>query len=49
MKKQLLSSDSGIETTTIVEESAGSAYVEDFAMKVFIQADNEDRAGKSDK
>jgi hypothetical protein len=48
MKANLISSDS-IETATITDESAGSAYVESFAMKVFLQADDEDREGKASK
>lgn len=28
---------------------AGSAYIENFALKVFVGADNEDRAGKADR
>lgn len=48
MKASLVSNDS-IETSTITDESAGSAYVESFAMKVFLQADDEDRAGKANK
>lgn len=30
-------------------DEAGSAYIENFALKVFLQADNEDRAGKANK
>jgi vacuolar protein sorting-associated protein VTA1 len=48
MKAKLVASDS-IETSTITDESAGSAYVESFAMKVFLQADDEDRAEKASK
>lgn len=33
----------------ITDEAAGSAYVENFALKVFNGADAEDRAGKSTK
>lgn len=48
MKKSLVE-DASIETSTITDESAGSAYVENFAIKVFLQADDEDRAGKANK
>lgn len=30
-------------------DEAGSAYVENFALKVFVGADNEDRSGKADR
>ena len=30
-------------------ESAGAAYVENFALRVFASADNEDRAAKATK
>ncbi|KAL7421390.1 hypothetical protein Q5752_004275 [Cryptotrichosporon argae] len=33
----------------ITSEAAGSAMVENFALKVFLSADNDDRAGKCDK
>lgn len=49
MKSTLLSPDSGVEAATITDEAAGSAYVENFAMNVFLQADNEDRQGKANK
>lgn len=49
MKSQFLAPDSSIEHATITDEAAGSAYVENFAMKVFLTADNEDRAGKAGK
>jgi hypothetical protein len=49
MKKSLLSPTSGVDPTTINDEAAGSACVEQFAMKVFMHADNEDRAGKASK
>ena len=48
MKANLIASEA-IETATITDESAGSAYVESFAIKVFLQADDEDRAGKANK
>ena len=31
----------------VTEEIAGAAYIENFALKVFTGADNEDRAGKA--
>ena len=31
----------------VTEEIAGAAYIENFAVKVFTQADNADRAGKA--
>lgn len=49
MKSSLIDSTSGVEHSTITDEAAGSAYVENFAMKVFLQADDEDRAGKASK
>lgn len=49
MKSSLLDPSSGIEHATITDEAAGSAYVENFAIKVFLQADDEDRAGKASK
>ncbi|GHJ89364.1 hypothetical protein NliqN6_5766 [Naganishia liquefaciens] len=49
MKSSLLDANSGVEHATITDEAAGSAYVENFAIKVFLQADNEDRAGKATK
>lgn len=49
MKSSLVDSTSGVEHSTITDEAAGSAYVENFAMKVFLQADDEDRAGKASK
>jgi vacuolar protein sorting-associated protein VTA1 len=49
MKSSLLKPDSGVEHATITDEAAGSAYVENFAIKVFLQADDEDRAGKASK
>ncbi|KAJ9110867.1 hypothetical protein QFC19_001376 [Naganishia cerealis] len=49
MKASLLDSTSSVEHSTITDEAAGSAYVENFAMKVFLQADDEDRAGKASK
>jgi vacuolar protein sorting-associated protein VTA1 len=33
----------------ISSETVGSAHVENFALKVFLSADNEDRAGKATK
>ena len=41
MKKDLASHDA------IRDENVASAYVENFALKVFVAADNEDRAGKA--
>lgn len=49
MKASLLESTSSVGHSTITDEAAGSAYVENFAMKVFLQADDEDRAGKASK
>jgi vacuolar protein sorting-associated protein VTA1 len=49
MKSSLLEPDSGVEHETITDEAAGSAYVENFAIKVFLQADDEDRAGRASK
>ncbi|KAI5451314.1 hypothetical protein NCC49_001909 [Naganishia albida] len=49
MKSSLVDPTSGVEHSTITDEAAGSAYVENFAMKVFLQADDEDRAGKASK
>lgn len=49
MKKHLLAPGSGVEPATINDEAAGSACVEQLAMKVFMQADDEDRAGKASK
>ncbi|KAJ9101084.1 hypothetical protein QFC21_003302 [Naganishia friedmannii] len=49
MKASLLKSTASIEHSTITDEAAGSAYVENFGMKVFLQADDEDRAGKASK
>ncbi|KAK4055700.1 hypothetical protein OIV83_000246 [Microbotryomycetes sp. JL201] len=43
MKEQLKDKD------TVTDDAAASAYVENFAIKVFAQADNEDRAGKSSR
>ncbi|KAM0788760.1 hypothetical protein ACM66B_002851 [Microbotryomycetes sp. NB124-2] len=43
MKEQLKDKD------TVTDDAAASAYVENFAIKVFAQADNEDRAGKSNR
>ena len=31
----------------MTDDAAGKAYVENFALKVFVGADNEDRAGKA--
>jgi len=33
----------------VTSEAAGSAFVENFALKVFLSADNEDRAGNAGK
>ena len=41
MKKDLASHDA------IRDENVASAYVENFALKVFVAADNEDRQGAS--
>lgn len=41
MKRELASHDA------IRDENVASAYVENFALKVFSAADNEDRAGKA--
>ena len=49
MKSSLLDPSSSVEHATITDEAAGSAYVENFAIKVFLQADDEDRAGKASK
>jgi vacuolar protein sorting-associated protein VTA1 len=48
MKSSLINNPT-IESSTITDESAGSAYVENFAIKVFLQADDEDRASKANK
>ncbi|KAJ9126164.1 hypothetical protein QFC24_002437 [Naganishia onofrii] len=49
MKASLLESTSFLSHSTITDEAAGSAYVENFAMDVFGQADDEDRAGRATK
>ncbi|KAL9934251.1 hypothetical protein V8E36_006707 [Tilletia maclaganii] len=36
-------------TDVITDETVSSAYVENFALKVFVAADNQDRAGKATK
>jgi hypothetical protein len=36
-----------IDPATITDEAAGSALVEQFANRVFMAADDEDRAGKA--
>ena len=41
MKRELEGNDA------VEHEAAGAAYVENFALKVFVAADNEDRAGKA--
>lgn len=33
----------------VTNEAAGAAYVENFALKVFMSADNDDRAGNTGK
>ena len=33
----------------IITEAAGAAYVENFALKVFMAADNDDRKGNTGK
>lgn len=33
----------------IHSEAAGAAYIENFALKVFMSADNDDRAGNTGK
>lgn len=33
----------------VTNEAAGSAFVENFALKVFMSADNDDRAGNGGK
>jgi vacuolar protein sorting-associated protein VTA1 len=33
----------------VTSEAAGAAYVENFALKVFMSADNDDRAGNTGK
>lgn len=33
----------------VTNEAAGAAYMENFALKIFLGADNEDRAGKASK
>lgn len=33
----------------VTNDAAGAAYMENFALRVFLGADNEDRAGKSSK
>jgi vacuolar protein sorting-associated protein VTA1 len=33
----------------VTNEAAGAAYVENFALKVFMSADNDDRKGMSGK
>jgi vacuolar protein sorting-associated protein VTA1 len=33
----------------VTSEAAGSAYVENFALKVFLSADNDDRNGNTGK
>lgn len=34
---------------SVANEAAGAAHVENFALKVFMNADNEDRAGNTGK
>lgn len=41
MKATLASNDA------VTDDAAGSAYIENFALKVFVGADNEDRSGNS--
>jgi vacuolar protein sorting-associated protein VTA1 len=31
----------------VTEDAAAAAYIENFALKIFAQADNEDRTGKA--
>lgn len=38
-----------VDNEAVTNEVAGAAYVENFALKVFLGADNEDRAGKASK
>jgi vacuolar protein sorting-associated protein VTA1 len=33
----------------VTNEVAGSAYVENFALKIFVSADNDERKGKYDR
>ena len=33
----------------VSSEAAGAAYIENFALKVFLSADNDDRAGHTGK
>ena len=33
----------------VTNEAAGAAYVENFALKVFMSADNDDRSGNTGK
>lgn len=42
--KALLSSNDAV-----TNEAVGAAYIENFALKVFMSADNDDRAGKTGK
>lgn len=37
------------ENEAITDDLVGYAHVENFALKIFINADNEDRSGKSSK
>lgn len=43
MKKVLDSNEA------VTAEAAGAAYIENFALKVFMSADNDDRAGNTGK
>jgi vacuolar protein sorting-associated protein VTA1 len=37
------------EQEAVTNEAAGAGYIENFALKVFMSADNDDRAGNTGK